>query len=299
MNQKIIVTLMEKELQRRMGKGYEFKLQDIWKFNDIGYTGMTVNKEGCHVSPVYNFGRYAERITAGERIETVVDEIITDFEGSQRELREDYGLFDDFSRIEKRIRFKFCKKEWNTHYIKDKAYRDFLDFAVLYYLDVRDLFPGQDGYAEIMITEDYLAQWGVSEEEVFQAAFSNLSGGDLFQVFPMDGLLNKLTGKEMEEMPDSIEMYILTDWSGENYGASAFFAPKFLKKAAVLAEGSYYILPSSISELIVVPERTAPLAEELGSIVREVNQSCVKRKEQLSDQVYHYDAATGHVNIAK
>ena len=220
MNQKIIVTLMEKELQRRMGKGYEFRLQDIWKFNDIGYTGMTVNKEGCHVSPVYNFGRYAERITAGERIETVVDEIITDFEGSQRELREDYGLFDDFSRIEKRIRFKFCKKEWNTHYIKDKAYRDFLDFAVLYYLDVRDMFPGQEGYAEIMITEDYLVQWGVSEEEVFQAAFNNLSGRDLFQVFPMDGLLNKLTGNEMEEeVPKSIEMYILTDWSGENYGA--------------------------------------------------------------------------------
>ena len=151
MNQKIIVTLMEKELQRRMGKGYEFKLQDIWKFNDIGYTGMTVNKEGCHVSPVYNFGRYAGRITAGERIETVVDEIITDFEGSQIELQEGYDLFDDFSRIEKRIRFKFCKKEWNTHYIQDKAYRDFLDFAVLYYLDVRDLFPGQDGYAEIMM----------------------------------------------------------------------------------------------------------------------------------------------------
>ena len=103
----------------------------------------------------------------------------------------------------------------------------------------------------------------------------------------------------MEEVPNSIEMYILTDWSGENYGASAFFAPKLLKKAAVLADGSYYILPSSISELIVVPERIAPSAEELGSIVRDVNQCTVKRKEQLSDHVYHYDAATGHVKIAK
>ena len=81
-------------------------------------------------------------------------------------------------------------------------------------------------------------------------------------------------------------------------GHAAFCNDHILQEAARLLEESFYVLPSSVHECILVPEEAAPEAAELLSMVRAINFAQVPLEEVLSDQVYHYDAKTHHLTMA-
>ena len=61
------------------------------------------------------------------------------------------------------------------------------------------------------------------------------------------------------------------------------------KIAEQVGSSSYYILPSSIHETIVVPFNDGMNVDELKNMVHEVNSTQVVADEILSDNVYVYD----------
>ena len=60
---------------------------------------------------------------------------------------------------------------------------------------------------------------------------------------------------------------------------------------------SFYILPSSIHETILVPDSGQYTPHELQEIVKSANRTVVERKEFLSDSVYYYDRDTGMLSV--
>ena len=55
--------------------------------------------------------------------------------------------------------------------------------------------------------------------------------------------------------------------------------------------GDYFILPSSIHEVLLLRDDGNMDYRALEAMVREINVTQVAPEERLSDQVYHYDAA--------
>ena len=70
-------------------------------------------------------------------------------------------------------------------------------------------------------------------------------------------------------------------------GASAILYPNTLK-GLYNKIGSFYILPSSIHEVICVPDKNANL-EVLKSTVKDANKTVVSQEEKLSDNVYYFN----------
>ena len=50
----------------------------------------------------------------------------------------------------------------------------------------------------------------------------------------------------------------------------------------------FYILPSSIHEVLLLPQSKAPSKEQLDQMVREVNRDCLDPGDYLSDHAYYY-----------
>lgn len=61
-------------------------------------------------------------------------------------------------------------------------------------------------------------------------------------------------------------------------------------------DGDYYILPSSIHEIILCPA-DGKKAEELKRMVYGINRLVVREEEVLSDSVYYYHAGSGTVDL--
>lgn len=91
---------------------------------------------------------------------------------------------------------------------------------------------------------------------------------------------------EYEEGPDV--MFVLTN-SCRSFGAACLLYPDIMDIIGRLMGESFYILPSSIHELILVPYSKGLGKLEMEEMVKEVNETQVKDEDQLSEQVYFYD----------
>ena len=83
-------------------------------------------------------------------------------------------------------------------------------------------------------------------------------------------------------------MYVLTNRL-RSHGAAAVLYEGCLEKIAAELACNYYVLPSSIHEVILTPDRHGFSYEELSSMVKEINESQVREEEVLSDHAYYYD----------
>ena len=83
-------------------------------------------------------------------------------------------------------------------------------------------------------------------------------------------------------------MYVLSNASGV-LGASALFYPEIQEQISEKIGEGYYVLPSSLHEVIVVPESAGFDAGQLTDMVKDANSSVVAPKDVLSDSVYHFD----------
>ena len=80
-------------------------------------------------------------------------------------------------------------------------------------------------------------------------------------------------------------------------GAVCILYPGVLESLAREEGHDLYILPSSIHEVILLPDTGAPSAEELKRMVREVNDTQVAPEEVLSYSLYRYRRTDGRVTI--
>ena len=83
-------------------------------------------------------------------------------------------------------------------------------------------------------------------------------------------------------------MYVATNEQC-SLGAAVMRYPDFRKKVRGMIRGDFYILPSSIHEVILVPESFGLEPERMQEMVKEINQTGVAPEEVLSDSVYYFD----------
>ena len=83
------------------------------------------------------------------------------------------------------------------------------------------------------------------------------------------------------------EMYVLSNRI-RSYGAAAILYDNRLEGIGAYLKSNYYVLPSSVHEVIVIPEHAAVGKEELSAMVAEINRTQVEAEEVLSDRAYYY-----------
>ena len=80
-------------------------------------------------------------------------------------------------------------------------------------------------------------------------------------------------------------------------GASCMLYPGLLKQLAGKEENSFYILPSSIHEVILLTDRRMETPEQLKEMIAEVNRTQVAPEEVLSDSLYYYDSRKENIRL--
>ena len=106
--------------------------------------------------------------------------------------------------------------------------------------------------------------------------------------------INKAIIEEQKEYLEKLNWKFLID-SGikeeyiDSLIESMITQPEVLNKLEQLFPEGFYVLPSSVHEVLIVPDNGEMEPKMLGEMVREVNKNEVERQEVLSDRVYSYD----------
>ena len=149
------------------------------------------------------------------------------------------------------------------------------------------------------VKNEHLKMWNVDAKEIFRQARVNtqpvntpiLQSMDemMLSIFNEEGHATNLLNESVEFGLRSHDMlYALTNVE-KQYGTSMITQPEVLNKLEQLFPEGFYVLPSSVHEVLIVPDNGEMEPKMLGEMVREVNKNEVERQEVLSDRVYSYD----------
>ena len=281
----------ELELMEELAKHYpdaKIVKESRYKFNRVK-KGIVIEGPG-NIHPTIYPEEFYEAYQRLEDMELVIGSI---------DLAIEYEKVEGFKEIVKDWnQAKECIYPYIVNLDKNKScmdcneyvYKEKLDFSYGLYLELQDEKDG--GLACVNVTKELLKLWNVSEDEVFEIAEKNAK----YYVRPMKQVIAELMDLDCSEIDVSEDnaMYVLTNGT-RNRGAAGMFDLELLSKTAEELQSNFFILPSSIHEIILLLEESAPTEQMLKEMVEEINQTQVRVEEFLSDNIYYYSRATKDV----
>lgn len=279
------------------GNGYLVTAQETTKNNGIKMFGIEIGKPEETVVPRLYVDGIVDRVEDG--FMTVEDAAKKVFEMYQNietpEIEMNVEKWIDRKFILDHVEYRLVNAERNAEKLKDIPGKKIADLVAIYRVVVS---AGENGMMSYVLTKAILDRSGISFEELDEAAKKNTEKSG-FSVRTMSEVMCELmgvnVGQEIEE-PDDPQMYILTN-ARKLHGANIMLYKEYLEIAAEKMNGDFYIIPSSIHELIAVPVSAQGL-EELSEMVKEANDNQLTPEEILGYEVYRYNRETGEVEVA-
>ena len=278
---------LREELLVRCPVGMEISFQTITKNNDVRLHGCLLRRNESHIAPTLYMENFYDLYKDGMSVGETADAMLKICVNSLDDVREFEFAPEDWESVRKMIGMKVLGYERNPELLQRVPYIRYEDLAVVFIFVLKE--AGITGGVAV-ITSELSGLWGISAEELFAQA--RQSAPVLLE--PVVSNIRNMIGdcpEEVEEIIDdpenAVDMYILTNKS-QTYGASALFYPGLLEKITDYLGGGFYILPSSVHEVILIPE-AAGEPDALRRMVQEVNRCEVPEDMILSDNVYYYD----------
>ncbi len=300
-------TMVKDEVEKRTGEQYSVRLNEVIKNNGVILSGITMLQGDSNISPTIYLNHYYEAYEKGDvTLRCIVDDVLDTYERNKVNRSVDMRFFMKYESIKDRIIFKLIHAGRNEEMLKDIPHVRYLDLAVVFQCLVSDEMFGN---ATIMIHNAHLKLWGITLDELYQKAIGNTPRLQKYEIKNMRDVLcemmrlEELEGRQIidrEEYQQALEepvmMYVLSNRTRVQ-GASCILYPDLLKDFAEAVKSDFYILPSSIHEVILLPVQGDEDSEALKKTVREVNETQLERAEVLSDSVYYFNRKRNQLSI--
>ena len=271
----------------------------VSKNNGIKLTGIVIMKEEECISPTIYLEPFFEMANQGKDLHLIADEILAISREQKGQFNFDVEEFQDINVTGKKILYKLINYDKNEELLKNVPHRIWQDLAIVYYVLVS---CDELGTGTILVRDEHMRLWGIREEDLFEFASVNTSKllkkttksmAEIILEFMdekmMDNEEKEITIKAAKEFGENtpVRMYVMGNKLKLN-GACVVLYENALKSFAECIESDFYILPSSIHEVILVPANEEVDEQSLLSLVREVNENNVTEEEWLSDNIYKY-----------
>lgn len=270
--------------------GVSIRQAQIPKMQGESYAALTVTPAGGDVGMNINLSRAYEQMQAGASYDQVLDEAVdmaTDLLDAGMP-SVDVTRITDYAKAKQLLCVEVIGTARNAEMLAKVPHTDIEDLSMVYRVQ---LGCDRHGIASVLVTNEMLEGYGISKEQLHDDAMANAERMRPATIRTLREVTAE-TLKTTEDMlpPDEAPtMYVVTNEDCIN-GAAVAFYPGFMEEAARMLKSDYFILPSSVNEVLLLPDDGTAKAEELSAMVAIVNREHVSPAERLNDHVYHYDA---------
>ena len=286
------------KMEKALGGMCHVDAEEVIKNNGIVCHGVIVRNGESNVSPcIYADGIYEEFSSGEISMADAAEKMLHIYRENQAHGDFDAKIFADYGNVRRMLRGCLVNTRRNRKLLEDVPHREFLDLSLIYRIEVCGLGTG---VGTIRIHNGHLGLWGVGEEDLFAAVLENMAhmGDATFE--SMSDVVKGLAGMDLCGNDGEEFLYVLSNKNRLN-GAVQMLNKHMLELASDRIGEDFIILPSSVHELLLVPdikgEGKAERIRELADIVREVNDTQVTPCDILSYHVYRYEKETGKLAI--
>lgn len=286
---------VQKNIIKQMGKEVNVKLQEVRKNNNVILQGLMILQPGQSITPTIYLDVFFQMYEQGTTFQSVMEKIMNAYQSGIPKKRVDMNFFKDFNEVKPRIAYKLINVEQNQALLEEIPHIIFLDLAICFYYAYSDMNLGS---GTILIYNSHMKMWNTSIAELLELAQINTIHLFGVELKSMGEVIRELLGTT--EQPSYLEEIPMKVLSNKNraFGAICMIYPDLLQKIAEALHSNFYILPSSVHELIILADSGGEDVLQLQSMVQEVNMTQVEPEELLSNNVYYYNRILKRIIIS-
>ncbi len=271
-------------LLKRIGDNISIKVQMVKKNNGVEYLGMLIQKADSNISPTVYLDNFYECYQQGEKLDSIVERILYLYREGEVKAPIDMEFFREFTKVKERIAYRLINAEQNKELLEQIPHIIFMDLAICFYYAFQH---EQLGEGMILIYNSHMKMWNTNHQELMKLAQENTPKLFPTLIITMDMILQNMSQVEADRMEP---LYVLTNQQ-RCQGAACILYSEMLENIAKKLGGSYYILPSSIHEVILLRDKGTEDAKELHEVILEANSTQLLKEEILSDYPYYYNCS--------
>lgn len=301
-------------LKRKLGKNVMVDFREIIKTNDRKIPTISImRKEKNAVGRSYHADELYEYFQKGMPLDEIADNLIKLSENEaeiqiDRKILTDILMYYPYMR-EWSITIRLLNFADNQEYLKNICHIPYLDLAIAFFAVVS---KKEETLATMPITNEIFTSWGVTKEQLLSDTLEAMQTTFPVHMATLHNMVEEILEEKkkdafakmmnppdfsLDEIPDAENALMVTNESKIN-GAAVMLYPGLLKKVSeIFGTTEINIIPSSIHELILVPDADTVSRKDILDMVQEVNRTCVSEDEKLSDNLYVYNAETDTVSI--
>ena len=253
------------------------------------YDALTITPEDSNIGVNANLSAMYSAVEDGQSYSKVLTSAVNKItEGLRNTPNVDIQDLTNYEVMKDKLSMDVVSAERNAEMLLNIPHERIEDMAVVYRLV---LDKNDSGNGTVLVTNKLMEQFGVTKEQLHADAMLNAPEIRPSEIRGMSEVLSEIMGVEMPPGMDTQDekMFVATV-PDKIHGAGVIAYPNFFEEAAEKIGGDYYVLPSSIHEVLLVKDNGDMSVKDLEAMVRDVNETQVAPEEQLTDHVYHYDS---------
>ncbi len=280
---------MPKEYQ-----GGEIVVSKYLKYNGQELHSVCLQAPGQKIAPTLYLEDMYKCIRNGMSVNEVVEgfanELIPDARHTPDFKTDD---FRDFDKMKDKVYLHVVNRKGCRELLSMHPYKVTGNLAKMYIMEVAPNCGAK-------ISNELMAKWGVDVDLLDRVATQNSVKDKGVNLQPLGlSMLFDTKSNLMDGITplDTQEIYVLR--SNESpHGAVAMFYPEVMQGIANRQDSDFYIIPSSIHEVMLCSKKHSMLsARELEDTLRTANREVVSEREQLDNRIYEYDRETKEITI--
>jgi len=285
MNYEQFVIAVKEKVENLLEDDINIEILSSLKNNNRKRVGLSFSDKRINISPTIYLEEYYEQFENNCTIEGIAQSVSKLYKEVRFEHAWDVTPIREFPKMKSKIAYKIINSQKNAILLQNLPHKTYLDFAIVFYI----LFEADSyGTATIPITNELFSLWNTNVDELFKTAHDNMASLLPADFKPMHVVMCELLQKSNLQLIEKSPLFVLTN-SLRCFGACCILYDGMLEQIGVEISENYYVIPSSIHEMIIVPESQCPSREELDTMILEINQTQISEEEVLADHAYYYN----------
>lgn len=302
----VFLDTVKEHMSLALGRDYNLSLHKVPKNNGLILDGLCISRGNDSIAPAIYLNACYEQYRRGKSLEQITEELLALYHENEVPSNISCEQLSDFSAMKPKISMRLINRESNRLLLEQIPHIPWLDLEIVFHLSLQE---DDSGLMTALIHNEHLSIWNTTARGLYQLASANAP-----RLFPpvissMSCILENLM-EEAGASPDILSssglipddpaetpFYVLTNTCGI-HGAACMLYDHVLQHFSEGTESDLIILPSSIHEVLLLPDEGDISYEEMSRLVTEINCSEVAREDRLSNQVYLYSRNTETVTLA-
>ena len=262
----------------------DISVQEVTKQAEERLTALCIRSDKTNITPIIYIDSAYQNYCHGASIENLALTIKQIYEQNSNPQQFDTTIVTDWEKAKKTVCARLINVKRNTSYLAEKVTTplDGTNLAYMYFIDIPVVKDGS-----VPINTSIFKGWNVSLEEMHEIACANTQRLYPACISSMGDVMQDLAGDTgIDFVPEDSALYVVTNRQ-KFHGAISALYPDTAKRLQD-ALGDFYLLPSSIHEMLAVPVTLTPSPADLLHMVVSINHdgSVVRPEDILADNVY-------------